>query len=343
MRTNFAFILAFAAALDAGGVQLGRRRRTRRSTAPSRSSTKNLDALATADAALQAAAPAGGANGWDVTGADAAAMTAMKTHWKEARTAYESIEGAIAVLFPDLDVSTDERYDGFLSDLGPDNDLFDDQGVTGIHAIERILWSDSIPADVVAFESSLAGYQAARFPQTAAEAQEFKNKLCARLITDVGTMRSQFEPLALDPAAAYRGIIGSMSEQVEKANKAATGEEESRYAQYTLADMRVNVAAGVATYDNFAAWVTSQSGGADADAKIRAGFARVDAAYANLQGDALPPVPHDWSSVSPSTADQATPFGMLYMTLLHEADPGASGSLVEAMSQSADLLGIPQL
>jgi iron uptake system component EfeO len=267
----------------------------------------------------------------------------MKTHWKEARTAYESIEGAIAVLFPDLDVSTDERYDAFLSDFGPDGDLFDDQGVTGIHAIERILWSDSIPANVVSFESALAGYEAARFPQTAAEAQEFKTKLCARLVTDVGTMRSQFEPLALDPAAAYRGIIGSMSEQVEKANKAATGEEESRYAQYTLADMRVNVAAGVATYDSFEAWLKSTSGGAAADSAIRDGFARVDAAYAAIQGDALPPVPNDWSSVNPSTADQATPFGMLYMLLLKEADPDQPDSLVSAMNQSADLLGIPQL
>jgi iron uptake system component EfeO len=305
--------------------------------------TKNLDALVKATNALQASAPAGGTNGWDAAGADAAAITEMKTHWKEARTAYESIEGAIAVLFPDLDVSTDERYDAFLSDFGPDGDLFDDQGVTGIHAIERILWSDSIPANVVSFESALAGYEAARFPQTAAEAQEFKTKLCARLVTDVGTMRSQFEPLALDPAAAYRGIIGSMSEQVEKANKAATGEEESRYAQYTLADMRVNVAAGVATYDSFEAWLKSTSGGAAADSAIRDGFARVDAAYAAIQGDALPPVPNDWSSVNPSTADQATPFGMLYMLLLKEADPDQPDSLVSAMNQSADLLGIPQL
>ena len=109
--------------------------------------TKNLNALLTATTALQTSAPAGGANGWDPT-ADRAAIEAMKGHWKEARIAYESIEGAIAVLFPELDVSTDERYDGFLGN-GPDDDLFDDQGVTGIHAIERILWSDAIPASVV--------------------------------------------------------------------------------------------------------------------------------------------------------------------------------------------------
>jgi iron uptake system component EfeO len=303
---------------------------------------QRLDALVTASEAIQAAAPAGGANGWDVSGADAAAIASMKAHWREARVAYESIEGAIAVLFPDLDVSTDERYDGFLG-AGPDADLFDDKGVTGIHAIERILWSDAIPPTVIDFESALPGYEAARFPKTQAEAQAFKTKLCQRLVDDVHTMQAQFAPLALDPAAAYRGIIGSMSEQVEKADKAATGEEESRYAQYTLADMRTNVAAGVATYDNFARWVKSSPGGTEADAAIRAGFERVNAAYAGISGDALPPVPKTWSSVSPSMSDLATPFGQLYGLLKHEADPAAADSLVSAMNRSADLLGIPQL
>src|SRR5262245_122135 len=120
MRTNILTMLAAAASLAACG-----------STPPKQQAldgtktfiSKNLDALVTATTALQAAAPAGGANGWDASGADAAAIATMKMHWKEARTAYESIEGAIAVLFPDLDVSTDQRYDAFLSDFGPDDDL----------------------------------------------------------------------------------------------------------------------------------------------------------------------------------------------------------------------------
>lgn len=302
---------------------------------------KNLDALAQAAQALADAAPAGGANGWDPA-ADRPAIETMKARWRDARIAYESIEGAIAVLFPDLDITTDERYDGFLS-VAPDDDLFDDQGVTGVHAIERILWSDAIPDKVVRFESTLPGYQPARFPQTPAEAQAFKTQLCRRLVDDVRTMKSQFGPLALDPAAAYRGVIGSMTEQVEKADKAATGEEESRYAQFTLADMRTNVSAGIAIYDTFKPWLLSTAGGADSDRQIADGFARLQAAYGALDGDALPPVPDDWSSVTPSPSDLATPFGKLYATVQLESDPAEDGSLVSAMARSADLLGIPQL
>jgi hypothetical protein len=51
-----------------------------------------------------------------------------------------------------------------LADTGPDDDLFDGLGGTGIHAIERILWAGHAPADVVAFESMLDGYVAASFP-----------------------------------------------------------------------------------------------------------------------------------------------------------------------------------
>ena len=299
----------------------------------------NLDELAAASAALQAAAPTPDADGWNAS-ADAAAVASMKAEWKRARTAYEHVEGAIAVLFPDLDVSTDARYDDFIS-TDSDANLFDDHGATGIHSIERILWSDSIPARVLTFESGLPNYVAAAFPKNLAEATDFKTKLCARLVTDVGTMRSQFAPLALDASAAYRGVIGSINEQVEKANLAATGQEESRYAQYTLADMRTNVGAGQLTYQAFQPWL-KQKGGATLDTQISAGFARLQAAYGALSGDALPPVPSTWSA-TPSSADLATPFGMLYQAIAAEADAMRPGSLVQVMNQSADLMAIPQL
>jgi iron uptake system component EfeO len=301
---------------------------------------KNLDDLRAAAAALAADAPAPDADGWS-SATDGAAVEKMKADWRKARAAYEHIEGSIAVLFPELDVSTDARYDDFIA-TGGDDDLFDDQGVTGIHAIERILWSDSIPDRVKTFEAGLPGYKAAAFPSSLAEATEFKTKLCARLVTDIDTMRSQFQPLALDPAAAYRGVIGSMNEQVEKANKAATGEEESRYAQYTLADMRANVAAGVETYQAFRPWLLGQ-GGADLDTQISAGFQKVQDRYSSLPGDAIPTVPATWSTTSPSADDLATPFGQLYSLLASESNPDTTGSLVQTMTKSADLLGIAQL
>jgi len=59
----------------------------------------------------------------------------------------------------------DFRYDDFLLDLQPDGDanLFDDQGVTGMHAIERILYASEIRQAVLIHEQPLDGYQAAAF------------------------------------------------------------------------------------------------------------------------------------------------------------------------------------
>jgi iron uptake system component EfeO len=302
----------------------------------------NLNDFVDASKQLCAAAPAPDDDGWSAA-ADAAAITAMKTQWKRARVAYEHVEGAIAVLFPELDVSTDERYDGFIADNGADTNLFDDMIVTGVHGIERILWSDVIPPAVVEFESALPGYKAAAFPATRQETDDFKNKLCARLVADATEMRNEFQPLALDPASAYRGVIGSMGEQLEKADLAATGEEESRYAQYTLADMRSNVEAGVATFEAFKPWLRSKDGGPAMIEKIDTDFARVSAAYDQLSGDSLPPVPATWSSQNPRAADLATPFGMLWSVLHAEADAATSGTLVSDMNGSAEMLGIPEL
>jgi iron uptake system component EfeO len=302
---------------------------------------ENLNTLHEAVVALQKDAPAPDADGWNAT-QDAAAVQKMRTDWKKARIAYEHVEGAIAILFPEYDVSTDERYDGFIA-TDPDDNLFDGEGVTGIHAAERILWSDSTPQRVVDFEKGLTYYQAASFPTNETQAREFKEKLLGRLVADVNDMKTQFGPLALDSSAAFRGVIGSMGEQIEKANKAASGEEESRYAQYTLADMRANVEAGVSIYGFFKPWLLSQKGGEALDAKVTAGFKRIQDHYASMQGEALPEVPATWSSENPSDQDLATPFGLLYQRLTHEAEPENVGSLVDSMNASADLLGIPRL
>jgi iron uptake system component EfeO len=301
----------------------------------------NLDSLHDAAVALQKDAPAPDSDGWSAS-QDAAAVQKLRADWKKARTAYEHVEGAIAVLFPELDESTDARYDGFIA-TGPDDNLFDDQGVTGIHAVERILWSDSTPQRVVDFEKGLPYFVPAAFPANENQAREFKEKLLVRLVSDIDEMRTQFGPLALDNSAAFRGVIGSMKEQIEKADKAASGEEESRYAQYTLADMRANVEAGIYTYNAFKPWLLSLEGGKALDTKIATGFKRIQDHYATLPGDALPEVPAQWSSQQPSAQDLATPFGQLYQLLSDESDPDLDTSLVSSMEASADLLGIPRL
>ncbi|WP_437960756.1 EfeM/EfeO family lipoprotein [Sorangium sp. So ce119] len=302
----------------------------------------NLDAFAAATAELQAAAPEPDEDGWSAT-TDEEAVDAMKAAWKKARQSYERVEGAIAVIFPDFDYSTDARYDAFI-EVTADDDLFDDEGVTGVHAVERILWADQIPEPVLAFESALTNYEAAAFPATEAEAAAFKDELCARLVADAETMRADFKSLALDAPSAYRGVINSILEQVEKTSKAATGEEESRYAQYTLADMRANVAAGERTYQAFQPWVLSKGAeGAEVDEAVLAGFDRLSSAYDAVEGDALPPLPEGWSEQAPTEEQLATPFGRLFSLVEHESDDATPGTLAYDMTRSADLLGIDAL
>lgn len=300
--------------------------------------TDELGNLHAAAVALQGAAPDPDDDGWDAT-ADADAVGRMRTHWAEARVSYERIEGAIAVLFPDLDAATDERYDGFL-EAAPDSDLFDGDGVTGVHAIERILWADAHPPETVAFEMALEGYQPAAYPADRAQAAAFKDELVQRLVDDVAAMQESFEPLALDPAAAYSGVVSSMAEQLEKVDLAATGEDESRYADHTLADMRANLEGGRELYDAFVPWLTGEPGGEALHEQVMAGFERVEAGYADHPGNGVPPVPEGWSA-EPSDELRATPYGQLFDMLEHEADPGADDSLVRAMIDAADLMEIP--
>jgi iron uptake system component EfeO len=300
----------------------------------------NLDELVTASTALCDAAPAPDADGWNAS-ADAAAVATMRAQWKKARVAYERVEGSIAVLFPELDESTDQRYDGFLENA-TDANLFDDQVVTGIHGIERIVYADQISPEVRSFEEGLGSkYVAAAFPTTLAQATDFKSKLCAKLVADVKQMRDDYQPLALDTASAFRGVIGSMEEQLEKTTFAATGEEESRYAKHTLADMRANLEGATRTYEAFRPWLQSK-GETKLDADIAAGLARVKAAYDAVQGDALPTPPSTWSSVSPSAADRETPFGKLFTIVETETGTGDT-ALVGQMQKAAEKLGIPPL
>jgi iron uptake system component EfeO len=303
----------------------------------------DIAALQQAARALQAAAPTPSGRGWDAT-QDAAAIAAMRDAWRRCRIAYEHFEGATAPIFPDLDHTLDARYDDFLSELGDagDADAFDAKGATGMHAIERILWADAIPAPVVQFESTLPGYRIAAFPGTEAEAARFKTGLAQKLIDDADTLHAQWQPAAVDIGAAFQGLVSLMNEQKEKVNKAATGEEESRYAQMTLFDLRENLEGTRKVYEVFRPWIASKAGGADADTKIEAGFDGLAALYATHTGDALPPTPSDWSSDQPTAANLATPFGALWKSVHDAVDPAADGSVVFEMNRTAVLLGFPE-
>jgi len=314
---------------------------------------------------LQTAAPTPADRGWDAT-LDATAIANMKTAWTGCRAAYEHIEGATAPIFPDIDATIDSRYDDFLAAL-PDGDsyLFDDVGVTGMHAVERILYSNVTPARVIAYESTLTGYVASAFPSTAQEASDFKTKLVGKQITDAQALQTGWENAkTYDLGAAFQGLVSLMNEQQEKVDKASTNQEESRYSQTTMLDIRNNLAGTERVYALFQPWIQSKpaatpdggaasdggaagDGGATQDGKaidaaIEAGFAKLQALYDSVSGDAIPQPPDTWSSVNPTTADQATPFGMLYEGVHQAVDPNQPGSVVAEMNQAAVLLGFPQ-
>ncbi len=291
---------------------------------------------------LIAASPVSKGRGWDAR-LDAAALDAMKQAWADGRIAYERVEGAIAPLFPESDTATDSRYDHFLTVSGAagDPDPFDGVGVVGMHAIERIVWADRHPAAVIEFERSLPGYRPARFPATEIEAITFRDGLVARLLADVDQLIADFQPLAPDVAFAYRGLVDLAIEQAEKVDKAASGEEESRYAQSTMRDLRANIAGCREAYDLFRPWVLSRPGGDVADRRVGEAFARLDSAYGRVPGDAIPQPPATWSGLDPRPADLATPFGLLFAAVRREIDPKAKGSLVAALGEVAASIGLP--
>jgi iron uptake system component EfeO len=318
----------------------------------------DLTDLETSSQALQAAAPTPTGRGWDAT-MDAAAITAMETAWIGARTAYEHIEGATAPIFPDIDYTIDSRYDDFLAVLGAAGDtyLFDDVGVTGMHAVERILYANVTPARVIAYEATLPGDVPAAFPATEKEASDFKTLLVQKQITDAKTLHDQWEAATnYDLGAAFQGLVSLMNEQREKVDKASTDQEESRYSQRTMADIRANLAGTEKVYALFQPWIRSKKAaladassdggttmdGAAIDTAITQGFVNLQALYDTVSGDAIPQPPDDWSSENPSTADLQTPFGKLFSGVLGAVDPNQPGSIVAEMNDAAVLLGFPQ-
>ncbi len=308
----------------------------------------DIDALLVGANAIQAAAPDNLA-GWS----DSAKVDNLKAAWVVARAAYEHAEGAIAPYFPDIDAAIDARYDNFLATLGPTGDdyLFDGTGVTGMHAIERIVYQTVTPPAVIEFEATLPGYKAAAFPATEQEASDFKNKLCAQLIIDITNLRAQWVEANLQSvgvAIAYQGLIALMNEQQEKVNKAASSEEESRYSQHTMVDLRDNLVGTKVIYGIFQPWLQSKTNATDPtkdgptiDAKIQSGFSDLASIYALIGGDAFPAVPTTWSSESPSASDLATPFGTLYTGVHHAVDANTDGSIVFEMNAAATVLGFP--
>jgi iron uptake system component EfeO len=134
-----------------------------------------------------------------------------------------------------------------------------------------------------------------------------------------------------------------MNEQREKVNKAAKNEEESRYSQRTMADIRDNLAGTKTIYALFQPWLFSKSDGQAVDADVQNAFGELESAYAQVSGPAIPQPPEDWSSEDPPADALATPFGELWSAVQKAVDPNVPGSAVDAMNHAADALGFQEL
>jgi len=298
----------------------------------------DLEDFASAAHSLQAASPS---RAWDPV-KDAGAIVEMQDQWKRMRTAYEHVEGAIVALFPGVDVEMDGRYEQGMALMGiaGDQDLFDDVGVTGMHAVERILYAPRIRPEVVTFERRLAGYKPAAYPATDDEAISFKSVLVQLLIEDAASLKKRWQPTAVDIGAAYVGLVGLMDEQKEKVSLAATGEEESRYANITLFDLRCNLEGTKVVYDLFREWIHSKSSGANSDSVLRDKFSQLETLYGTT-AEALPAAPLDWNPKRPTDDNLATPYGTLWKHVHESVDAGNHGSVVDEMNRIAGLLGLP--
>lgn len=301
---------------------------------------ENVARLVEACEGICAAAPAPDADGWSIE-ADGDAVDSMRRQWRSARDAYERVEGAIAILFPRLDQDVDGRYEHIV-ELRPDLAPFDETGFIGMHALERILWAGSHSADVERFERGLRGYGEPRTPAGQEEAARFRDGLCARLVRDATTMQRQLAPLALDHQTAWRGIQGSVEEQAEKVAFHATGEDESRYSQRTLADMRANLAGGRAVLAAYAPMMAANPRASALRDTIEERFAALARAYGS-DGDALPPVPDGFDPDGPSADHLATPYGHLFTLLSTASDPREEGSLAHLLRRAGDAMDIPPL
>jgi iron uptake system component EfeO len=291
---------------------------------------------------LQTAAPSKTSGGWDPSDpSDQAAILAMKEAWDRTRYYWELAESTLGDSFPALDLSMDSRYEDLLVAYGGgDSDLFDGAGATGMHAIERILYSPG-SSEVAAYEMSLPGYLPAAWPADAQQAAVFKTGLCQKLVDDSKALLDQWGTKAIDLPTVFRGLTGLMDAQFEKVGLAVSHKEESRYSQKTMLDLRWNLQGTKDIYGLFMPWLGTKAFGTMLNNSVRRAFDGIEQTYSHVLGDAIPPPPSTWLD-PPTVDDQQTPFGQLYEAVRLGVDPSRPDSAVDALNHVARALGLPE-
>lgn len=291
---------------------------------------------------LQTAAPSTVAD-WGTAPNGGTALASMKEAWMRTRSSWERTEEPLARLFGDLDESMDSRYEATLDQLGGAGDgaPFDGRGVIGMHAAERILFAPG-PLPVAEYESTLPGSWPAAWPTSDQEAVDFKAGVCQRLVDDSQLLLDRWQQQPVDLGIVLVALTSLMSAQAEKVNLAARHQEESRYSQTTMADLRSNLAGTRAIFDLFMPWLATKPYGKTLSDNAQQAFDRLDQIYGGVVGDAIPPPPSTWGSNPPLVQDLESQFGTLHTAVVQEVDPMSPGSAVDAMNHVARALGISE-
>ena len=296
---------------------------------------------------LQTSAPTPPGRGWNAA-EDPQAMAAMRDAWRRMRASFELYSAAMVVLFPDVMRGASATYDQALG--SGDGDAFDDQGVVGMHAVERILYSDAIPARVVDFEKGLPGFAPAAFPSNAQQASDFKTKLCARLVADIARLEKEWSAVDLDFGGAFLLLVALLQDQRIEMEEAALRKEESRYAQTTLAELRTSLEGTRRAYAFFKPLLLEKrsadekTDGAKKSESVEVALGALGAVYASQPGDALPELPPKWAATGSLTASELeTPFAIIYRRVQAAADATVDGALADELNDMIEILGFPEL
>lgn len=300
-----------------------------------------LSLLGNSAAALQSFAVDADDNGWNVDNNRASVFT-MRQQWKNARLGYERVEGVVGVLFPELDVALDQRHEDAIA-VAADDNVFDDVGFTGLHAVGRVLFVDELAPAVLTFEQSAGDaftpsrYSPPAFPANLTESGDFKTKQTQKLLDDSAALVATLDSADVTLDDVMAGIRASVQQQRVYVDVGADGEDESRYAENTMIDLRAQLQGAIALFDILDPVFVAKDEAAISE-EIHAGLARLQVAFDAVSGDALPPVPATWDATAPSAADLVSAFGALFVVVDAEADGTTETSLASALTRAASLL-----
>lgn len=263
--------------------------------------------------------------------ADPALVERMRTAWKAAHRAAVAVTEPLSELFPQAG-RMDSNWDREIDRVQRDENPFDDIGVTGLHAIERILWADVVSEMVLTVERRHEGYAMARTPATAKEAADYATQLVGGLHRDAQ---------ALAEASSVPGYDLGFAEKAVKLQARALlrmvivggepGRSESRYSDTSTDALVDQLGALAGTWKILRAALRRQGVPVGSFQVADAGLERVHAAVAAIGPGPIPARPEGFNPFHPTQEDRESAFGRLYFSVEAEILGASSDAFLAAL------------